>query len=251
MQNKEIFNGKIIIITGGASGIGKAICLEFAKVGGIPIILDKDQNALFTLQEELKTLNLNFFSKVIDLTNLQEIKLVVEEVKQRYGKVDILINNVGIGSAKRFFDTKTEDFDLVIATNIKGPLFLTQEVVSLMEPGANIVFISSIFATQPSLDLCYDLTKAAINHLVTDLALQLAHKEIRVNGIAPGHIDTKTTTTPRVQSDVPLFGKAGLPADVAKACLFLTNNDSAGYITGAMLPVTGGLHLPVPKDLSV
>lgn len=244
-------NQKVIIVTGAAHGIGKAICLEFAKIGESLVILDMDSKALSIIHKELETFGINVLSRSVDITNLPDVEKVIEEVKDKYGRIDILINNVGIGSSKRFLDTTPDDLERVTATNIKGPLFLTQQAVTLMMKGANIIFISSIFANFPSLDVSYDLTKAAINHLVTNLSLQLAQKEIRVNGIAPGHIDTKTKNSPRIQIDVPLFQKAGLPEDIAKACLFLTNNESARYITGVILPVTGGLHIPMLKSLSL
>jgi len=118
-----------------------------------------------------------------------------------------------------------------------------------MPKHSSIIFISSIFATQPSLDLGYDMTKAAINHLAINHALELSLKGIRANAIAPGHIDTQTTDQPRVESDVPVNQKTGLPTDIAQTCLFLTNLETVNYITDITLPITGGLHIPTLTGL--
>jgi len=150
---------------------------------------------------------------------------------------------------KKFAETSESDFDLVLSTNFRGPFFLTQKAVKEMKEGSSIIFISSIHAGYPSLDATYDASKAAINSLVVNLALDFASRGIRVNAIAPGHIDVKTKRGPRAQSDVPLGKKAGFSHDIAEACLFLADSEKARYITGLVLPVTGGLHIPVAKDI--
>jgi NAD(P)-dependent dehydrogenase (short-subunit alcohol dehydrogenase family) len=116
-------------------------------------------------------------------------------------------------------------------------------VAKKMGEGDSILFITSIHAEVPSLDPTYDGSKASINNLILNLSLELASRGVRVNGIAPGHVDT-LNPVPRVAGDVPLGQTAATPKEIANAAVFLSNNNEAKYITGVILPVTGGLHIP-------
>lgn len=226
------FENKIVLITGGYQGIGRAVAEEFIKLGVKVAIFDKEKTELEGV-----------LVGVGEIQNEVEVNKFLNEVEQKLGKINILINNVGFGFAKRFFETSESDFDKVFGVNFKGPFFLTQKIANKMVSGDSIVFITSIHATNPSLDPTYDSSKAAINNLVLNLSLELAPKGVRVNAIAPGHIDTKNET-PREQQDVPLGKKSGLPKNIADAAIFFSDNEKANYITGAILPVTGGLHIP-------
>lgn len=226
------FQDKVVLITGGYQGIGAACARKFLDQGCRVAVFDKEKVEIPGV-----------LAGVGDITDTTSVAHFVDQVEQQLGKINILINNVGFGFAKHFFDTTSENFDQVFSVNLKGPFFLTQRIATKMGQGDSILFITSIHATNPSLDPTYDGSKAAINSLVTNLALELAPKGVRVNAIAPGHIDTKNET-PRVQEDVPLGKAAGKPSNIADAALFLSDADSASYITGVILPVTAGLHIP-------
>lgn len=250
MKQKN-FDQKIVVISGAGKGIGKEIALGFAKEGAVIVFFDKKRSLVEQLKSTFLKLKVSFCGEILDITDMVKLEKFVQKVVKKFGKIDILINNVGIGTGKRFFEVNPEDMDIVKTTTFKSPFFLTQKVAEFMNEGGNIIFITSIHAEYLSLDPIYDSTKAAVNNLIKNLALQLSSRNIRVNGIAPGHIDIETKDEPRNQSDVPLYKKAGLPEDIAQACLFLTDNKRAKYITGAILPVTGGLHIPRAHNLQI
>ncbi|OGY23503.1 MAG: hypothetical protein A2172_04820 [Candidatus Woykebacteria bacterium RBG_13_40_15] len=248
---EQIFKNKNILISGAGKGIGKEIAIAFAKSGADVVFFDKDKEKVTEVLEEIKKIHTGkkLLAEVFDITRINKIDSFLKKVKAEIGNIDILVNNVGVGLVRKFPHTKEADFDFVFSTGLKGPFFLTQKVTEKMREGGNVIFITSIHAKHPSLDPTYDSSKAAINNLVMNLALELAKRKIRVNAIAPGHIDVEAEKKPRRQGDVPLGKKAGLPQDIANACLFLADHKKARYIIGAVLPVTGGLHIPIAKDI--
>ncbi len=240
-----------VVLVSGAGGIGKSILSAFGQKGAKVAFFDKDPNRLREARDLLNKQKIQNFVSQLDITDINSLEFFLADVKKELGFVNVLINNVGMGLVKKFHQTQPNDLGMVWKTNFAGAFFLTQKIVKNMGKGGNIIFITSIHAKQPSLDPSYDASKAAVNSLVANLSLELAKREIRVNGIAPGHIDVKTQNSPREQEDVPLFNKAGLPEDIAKACLFLADNNQARYITGVILPVTGGLHIPIARDIKL
>lgn len=251
LMSAATFKNKVVVVSGAGEGIGKNIVLSFARKDSKVVFFDKNKQAVDELKRELSQYPIQFQAEVLNISNIKKVNDLIEKIWRMFGQIDILINNVGIGAQVRFFDITPSLLELVWKTSYRGPFFLTQKVVEKMNEGGNILFISSIHAEHPSLDPAYDGTKAAINSLIANLALQLSQRKIRVNGIAPGHIDTKTAGEPMKKPDVPLFKKAGLPKDIAQACLFLADNQKAGYITGIILPVSGGLHLPISLNLGL
>jgi len=243
------FENKVVLVSGAGKGIGRQIALAFAREGAAVAFFARDRQRVEEVEKEIKKSGGRVLASAFDITKIGQIDEYLRDVKSKFGKVDVLINNAGVGLVKRFAQTTESDFDLVFSTNLKGPFFLTQKVAKEMKEGSSIIFITSVHAEHPSLDPTYDGSKAAINSLVTNLALELASRKIRVNGVAPGHIDTEAEKEPRTQDDVPLGKKAGLPQDIAQVCVFLADNEKARYITGVVLPVTSGLHIPIPKDI--
>jgi NAD(P)-dependent dehydrogenase (short-subunit alcohol dehydrogenase family) len=228
------FKDLVVLVTGGYQGIGREVAERFVHKEAKVAIFDKEEVNLPKV-----------LAGVGDIQDEGAVSKFLLEVERKLGRVNILVNNVGLGVAKRFYETTKEDFDKIFGVNLSGPFFLTQKVAGKMEEGDSILFITSIHATNPSGDPTYDGSKAAINNLVLNLSLELAPQGVRVNAVAPGHIDTQKWE-PRLQDDVPLGKRAGLPEDIAKAVIFLSHPDKARYITGAILPVTGGLHIPKP-----
>ncbi len=228
----ENFKDKVVFITGGYQGIGRACAEKFLSSGARVAIFDKEPTEITGV-----------LSGTGDITDSASVNQFVEEVESKLGNVNVLINNVGFGYAKHFFETSEADFDQVFAVNLRGSFFLTQKVAKKMKEGDSILFNTSIHATNPSLDPTYDGSKAAINNLVMNLALELSPQGVRVNAVAPGHIDTKNEM-PRDQEDVPLGKKAGKPENIAEAALFLSDPEKSSYTTGVILQVTAGLHIP-------
>lgn len=245
------FQNKVVVVSGAGRGIGRTIALSFAAQGAKLALFDKDSELCDDLEQELSKLDIPHMVSNFDINETEKLSQFIEQVKTELGQIDVLINNVGYGVGRRFKETSPSDYQSVMNTNFGGAFMLTKIVEPAMNDGANIIFISSIHAIQPSLDPVYDASKAAINNLVLNLAISLSQRNIRVNAITPGHIDVSGVEDPRFQSDVFLGKKAGLPEDVANACLFLADNIQARYITGVILPVSGGIHIPISRDLEV
>lgn len=238
------FQDKTVLVTGASQGLGKAIASGFAAEGARVIVTSENEEGLAQAVAEIGKLGKTEVGKVVfDISVPDEVEQAVSRIEEKFGRVNILINNVGVGVAKNFRETTLVDFDKVVKTNLRGPFFFTQGIVKNMKEGDSIIFVTSIHADRPSLDPTYDGTKAAINNWTKNLALELASSGIRVNAIAPGHVDKETSGEPREQKDVPLTGRAGLPVDVSNACLFLSDPKKARYITGQILEVGGGLSL--------
>ncbi len=243
------YQDKVVVITGASKGIGKACALTFAEQGAKVALFAKEKKEIDQVQKELKKLTNNYLVETLDVNDQKAVKKFLEKVTKQFGKIDVLINNAGFGLVRRFHNTTEKDFDAVMNTNFKAAFFLTQMTIPLLNKDANIIFISSIHSEHPSLDPAYDASKTALNNLMLNLTLTLAPRGVRVNTLTPGHIDVKDPENPRIQTDVPLGKTAGVPLDVAKACLFIADNNLARYITGIILPITGGLHIPIAKDI--
>lgn len=241
---------KVVLISGAGKGIGRACALAFAEQGAKVALFARDEKTLQQVKKAIQKYNVPYVIQSVDINQSIAVEHFVKTVVKELGKIDILINNAGLGLVKKFETTSEEEYETVMSTNFKGSFFLTQRCMRYFQKNANIIFVSSIHSEHPSLDPIYDASKAAINNLVLNLALSFAPKNIRVNAVVPGHIDVQTILKPRSQKDVPLGKKAGLPNDVANACLFLADNEKARYITGVLLPITGGLHIPIAKDIN-
>ncbi len=236
---------KTVLITGAGKGIGKAIALKFAEEGYKVAFFDKDQELVKAVENELRIMNTELWVDCFDILDATSLDNLLRKV----GNVDVLVNNVGFGKVKRFYQTTEKDLMDVYNVNFKAPFFLTQKIAAKMRKGSSIIFITSIHGVHPSLDPSYDSSKSAVDNLIINLALGLAKDGIRVNGVAPGHIDVSGSLKVREQPDVPLYKEAGTPEDVAESCLFLADDKKARYITGIILPVTGGLHIPIARDI--
>lgn len=251
-------SGKVAIVTGGASGLGRATVELFLKEGAQVVIADVD-----TRGEELaKSLGKAVLFKQADVSNAEQVQALVDFAVARFGGLHIVVNNAGIGGAthERFLDDDLQDFQRVVGVNLLGVMLGTQRAARHMarNGGGSIINISSIAAIKAGFGVVtYRAAKAAVTHFTKCVAIDLAEYGVRVNCIAPGHIRTEMTTyatpgmTPEViervkkalgpvtDSSRPLK-RQGKPDDVAQAALYLAG-DRAAQVTGVVLPVDGGV----------
>lgn len=247
------FDGKVVLITGGGSGIGADAARHLAKLGAKVAIVGRNENALKEVSEQIKQSgSLTPLVTVADVT--KDAERIVNETIMEFEKLDVLINNAGIAIVDTVVDVDMTKFDHVFNTNVRSVIKLTKLCVPFLEKtNGNIVNVSSIAGSKAIRNtLTYCTSKAALCQFTKCSALDLAAKGIRVNAISPGVIQTpifgKDLIPPekieRFLSNfknkyIPL-GRLGEVADTSAAIAFLADNDAASFITGVLLPVDGG-----------
>lgn len=234
------------IVTGGAKGIGKAIVEELAKNGiNVVINYNKSEQAAKDLRQELTQDGCNVEIYKADVSKREEAKRLVSFAKEKFGEIDILINNAGIDKWQLFTDITDEDWDEIISCNLNSAFYITQEVVKDMihNKKGTIINISSIWGiTGASCEVAYSVSKAGMDGLTKALAKELAPSGIRVNSIAPGAIMTdmnKNLTNEEIEevnTQIPL-GRFGTPQEVAKCAKWLVEDS---YTTGQIISPNGG-----------
>jgi len=241
---------KVVIITGGGSGIGRETGILFAKEGAKVVIADVNEKAGAETVELIKNAGDEAFFARLDVSNREQAKQVVKETIAKYGRLDVLINNAGIIQDALVVKMTEEQWDKVININLKGPFNCIQAVVEQMiSQGSGVILnISSIVALYGNVGQTnYAATKAGLVGMTKTLAKELGKKGIRVNAVAPGFIYTPMTETmpekilEMMKEKTPLK-RLGTPADVASTLLFLASDD-ASFINGAVISVDGGLLL--------
>lgn len=240
--------GKVALVTGADSGIGRAVALHFAKEGAMVVMvyLEEHSDAEETrrLVEACGSEMLYFAGDIIDEYLCQR---VVDETLRKWGKIDILVNNAGEQHPeKNFEDIPREQWEHTFRTNILGMIQLTQRVLPHLKEGASIINTTSVTAYKGNPMLIdYSSTKGAIVSFTRSLALNLASRGIRVNGVAPGPIWTPLIPSTFSEEQVKSFGsntpmgRPGQPAEVAPAYVYLASED-ASYMSGQVLHVNGG-----------
>jgi 3-oxoacyl-[acyl-carrier protein] reductase len=240
------FQNRVAIVTGGSRGIGRAIVQALAREGA-KVAFTYAQNK--AMADEIANGD-TIVGFQTDATNFEQAKELVKQVKEKWGAVDILVNNAGITRDKLAAMMSEKDWDDVIDTNLKGVFNVTKPVIGLMirqRRGAilNITSVSGIIGMPGQLN--YSSSKAGVIGFTKSLAKELAKAQIRVNALAPGFIQTDMTAglkddyKAKALEQVPL-GRFGKAEDVADTALFLLS-DKAGYITGQVLQVDGGLAI--------
>jgi NAD(P)-dependent dehydrogenase (short-subunit alcohol dehydrogenase family) len=247
----------VALISGAAQGIGKAIATRFQNAGATVIILDRERTVGQAAARELAAKNSSFAPSFLhaDLLDPKAIDDAVAQVKDEFGKLDVLVNNAGVEIEKPFDKMTIQDWDSILGINLRGAFLLTQAALPLFpQRGGAIVNVSSIHATHAFPDsVAYACSKAGMVALSRNLALELAARHIRVNTISPGYIDTRLWAEYLKNSADPAsleahttslhpLGRRGMPTDVGEAALFLAT-ESAAFITGIDLVVDGGLTI--------
>ena len=237
---------KVALVTGAARGIGLATAKRFLDDGWRVALLDIDadnlRRTMAALARPETTLEI-----AADVSSEEQVKVAIDLVRSRFGRLDALVNNAGIAIFKPVLELTPAEWQRVLAVNLSGPFLMTLAAAPLLsERGGAIVNITSISGLRAStLRVAYGTSKAGLAHLTKQLAVELASSGIRVNGVAPGPVDTamaKAVHTPEIRKDyhdtIPL-NRYGLETELAEAVYFLCS-ERASYITGQILAVDGG-----------
>ncbi|MFO8001012.1 MAG: SDR family oxidoreductase [Marinilabilia sp.] len=238
---------KTAIVTGGTTGLGKAITQAFANAGIFTIIIDRNKENLEAAQQEFgEKCAYEFF----DLSNFEELPSFINKLDERYGFLDILVNNAGVHHKKEALEVTDEEFRKVIQINQNVVFALSREVARKMIPnGSGVILNISSMAAKYGIPqvMAYTAAKTAVEGMTRAMAVEWSPKGIRVNAIAPGFIYSKMSAgaldsdperKQKVLSRTPM-GRMGQPEEVGAAALFMVS-DAASYITGTVLPVDGG-----------
>ena len=241
----EMFKDKVYFITGGGSGLGYYIAKKLVEENAKVVIAGRNEERLIRAQKELGN-NCEYI--VFDVSDISKSDEVIENIINKYGKLDGIINNAGISLHEwDFMKVDSEKFDTQFLTNLKGSCFLTQSYIRKIEDikqsGANVIFISSERGTMCD-DLPYGLTKVSINSLVEALSFKYYKKGIRINAISPGITASDMT---KIDKESDLFsnnnsGRYFVPEEVAEVAMFLLS-DYSNCISGEIMHTNGGNHI--------
>jgi len=251
-MNMEL-RGKVALVTGGGSGIGRGIATMFSQLGAAVAVADLDLTFAEAVAGELEAAGGQAMAVEVDVQTGDSVEAMLAQVLERLGGVDLLVNSAGVGSESAIVDMLEEEWDWVLGVNLKGTFLCTRAVakwwIENKRPG-KIINLSSINETVPLAgEAHYSASKGGVMMFTRAAALELAPYGIHVNALAPGMIETalteEVTQIPELRQmhlkQVP-FGRFGQPEDVAKAAAFLASEWS-DWVTGHTLFVDGGMHL--------
>ena len=240
---------KTVLITGGSRGIGKEVALKYAENGyNIVINYVSSNTDVEELKKEFEQKGAEALILKADVTNTQEVENVVNKAIEKFGTIDVLVNNAGITKDNLLMRMTEEEFDKVININLKGTYVVTKAVIKYMmkKRCGSIINLSSVVGVAGNAGQCnYSASKAGIIGFTKSLAKELSSRNIRVNAVAPGFIQTDMTSVlsdsvkENINSQIPLK-RMGSPREVANVIYFLGNDDSS-YITGQVINVDGGM----------
>jgi NAD(P)-dependent dehydrogenase (short-subunit alcohol dehydrogenase family) len=243
------FSDQVVIVTGGANGIGRACAAAFAAEGATVVIADVAAEAGAAVVQTIEAAGGKALFVGTDVGNPADVQLLIERTLDQCGRLDVLINNAGIIKTADFLEISEADFDAVLRVNLKGVFLVGQAAARVMAAqgrGAIVNMSSTNAVVAITNQVPYATSKGAVNQLTKVMALALADKGVRVNAIGPGSIMTELLQTVmsdeaarhKILSRTPL-GRCGEPAEVAKVALFLAS-DEASYITGQTIYPDGG-----------
>lgn len=246
-----MLQGKCAVITGASRGIGREIALKYAKEGAnIVLNYRNSETEALQLKEELDKLGSDTLIIKANVSNFEEAERLIKEAKEVFGRVDILVNNAGITKDNLIMRMKEEDFDSVIEVNLKGAFNCLKAVTPIMirQKEGKIINMSSVVGVIGNAgQVNYCASKAGLIGMTKSLAREIGGKNINVNAIAPGFIDTDMTKVlnedqkKNIMSQVPLK-RLGQADDIANLALFLASEQS-NYITGQVIHVDGGMSM--------
>lgn len=243
------FTGKVVVVTGGSRGIGRAIAETFARQGADLVIGGR---TLVDIEQTAKEISSAFGHRAlavqVDVADIQSVNAFIEKAVADYGKVDVLVNNAGVTRDKLLMRMDEADWDIVLDTNLKGAFNCCKAVARpmLKQRGGRIINVSSVSGLAGQVGQAnYSASKAGMIGLTKALAREFASRSITVNAVAPGYVPTSLTNDlpeelkESIVKATPL-GRMGKPEEIANAVVFLAS-DEAAYITGQVLAVDGGM----------
>lgn len=242
--------GKIAVVTGGAQGIGQAIATTLAQEGADVVVADLDANRCEETVARVRQLGRKAMAVSVNVGDWDQVKGMINHVQKDWERIDILVNNAGITRDGLLLRMKEEDWQSVLQVNLTGTFFCVKAVLPMMsrQRSGRIVNIASIVGAIGNIGQAnYAASKAAVIGLTKTVAREYASRNITVNAVAPGFIDTAMTQDLSVETkeallkQIPLK-RLGQPSDIADAVSFLCS-EKAGYITGHVLHVNGGMHM--------
>ena len=239
-----MFNGKVAVITGGASGIGLATARKLLSEGAKVVLVDWNED----VSEIAKTLNNDALGIRCDVSSDTDVQKCVNEIKEKFGHIDLLVANAGIGGGpNKAHEVSVDEWNKVIGVNQTGIFLMNKYVISemLKNGGGAIVNTSSMYGlVGTTMSFAYSASKGAINQMTRSLALTYARDNIRVNAVAPGYVDTPILAeVPKEAKDAMAnqlpVGRLGKDTEIANLICYLLSDD-ASFITGAIVPIDGG-----------
>lgn len=242
------FEEKVAVVTGGGRGIGKSIVLALAHQGCNVVITDIDIKTAEKTTQEAEKLGVRTLAVKADISVSKEVDGFVDETMKQFGHIDILVNNAGITRDNLLIRMSEDEWDLVLKVNLKGAFLCTRKVIRSMmrQRSGKIINIASVVGIMGNAGQAnYAASKAGIIGFTKSVAKEVASRNIQVNAIAPGYIETEMTAglpdevKNSYLSSIPA-NRAGTPEDIAEAVIFLASSAS-DYITGQVLHVDGGL----------
>lgn len=241
--------GKVALVTGGSRGIGKSIALKLASMGANVVINYSSSDVKANeVVAEIKELGRDALAVKANVAKMDEAKDLVEKTNEKFGKIDILVNNAGITRDNLLMKMSEEEWDAVFSVNMKGTFNVTKSLIRGMikQKNCSIINIASVVGITGNAGQCnYSAAKAGIIGFTKSLAKEVGKKNVRVNAIAPGFIETDMTNelSDKVKQEymknIPLQ-RLGKPEDIANAVAFLAS-DMSGFVTGQVLVVDGGM----------
>ena len=243
-------DGRVVVVTGASSGLGVAFALACGEAGAHLVLAARRGDRLAETAAMIEGTGAAVLTVLTDVTDPAQCADVVAAAVERFGHVDTLVNNAGAGAAVPALREAPADFRGVVDVNLMGAYWMAQACAGAMLPGSSIVNVSSVLAltTLGLPQAAYSASKAGVLGLTRDLAQQWGGRRgIRVNAVAPGHFETEMTAqydAGRAEETISrsFLGRAGQPAELAAAVVFLAS-DASAYVTGATLVVDGGLSI--------
>jgi 3-oxoacyl-[acyl-carrier protein] reductase len=242
--------GRVAIVTGGTRGIGLAIARSLAEDGASVVVSGRDAGRLAAAAAELEATGAAALAVAADAARREDVDRLVDAARDRFGRLDVLVNNAGITRDQLLVRMKDDDWDQVLDTNLRGVFLMTRAVgkVMMRQKSGRIINISSAAGAMGNAgQVNYSAAKAGVIGLTKAAARELAHWNILVNAVAPGLIETDMTAAIPAEAREALVGqvplkRAGTAREVAEVVRFLAG-DGAGYITGQVIHVNGGLYM--------
>jgi NAD(P)-dependent dehydrogenase (short-subunit alcohol dehydrogenase family) len=240
-------HGRVAVISGASSGLGVDFAVALAQAGADVVLAARRTDGLARTADQVSEIGRRAFTVQADVSNPDDCRRVTTAAMDHFGRVDVLVNNAGVGTAVPALKETPEQFRQVIDVNLMGSYWLAQAAAAVMQPGSSIINLSSVLAltTAGLPQAAYSASKAAVVGLTRDLAQQWAGRRgIRVNAIAPGYVTSEMTAVYGEQQlaalrERTLVGRLGSPREISTAVLWLAS-DAGSYVCGQTIVVDGG-----------